>query len=78
MEACRPGSRASGLSSGASVGITFIADSASDADACLKRADQALYWAKQTGRGRTIVYEQEERLARLTAVAGLPAKRLQA
>lgn len=63
---------------GVSVGITFISDSASDAGACLKRADQALYWAKQAGRGRAVIYEQEESLARLASFAGLPAKRLQA
>ena len=62
---------------GASIGITFITDSAGDADACLKRADQALYWAKQAGRGRVAVYEQEEGLARLAALTGeaAPEKR---
>lgn len=63
---------------GVSVGITFITDGADDADACLKRADQALYWAKQAGRGRAIVYEQEESLARLASFAGLSSKRFQA
>ena len=63
---------------GVSVGITFISDCASDADACLKRADQALYWAKQAGRGRAVIYEQEESLARLASFAGLSMKRLQA
>lgn len=63
---------------GVSVGITFIADRSSDANACLKRADQALYWAKQAGRGRAIIYEQEESLAQLTSFAGLATTRLQA
>lgn len=55
---------------GVSVGVTFIADSASGADACLNRADQALYVAKESGRGRAAIYEQEKTLSQMAALVG--------
>lgn len=41
---------------GASVGITFNLDASTDADAVLNEADQAVYRAKNSGRGRVVVY----------------------
>jgi diguanylate cyclase (GGDEF)-like protein len=41
---------------GASVGITFNLDSSTDADAVLNEADQAVYRAKNSGRGHVVVF----------------------
>ena len=43
---------------GTSIGITFIATADIDADEYLSRADKALYYAKQDGRGRATLYEE--------------------
>jgi len=44
---------------GTSIGITTYPDDASDADSLLKRADQAMYRAKQQGRNRYCYYSEQ-------------------
>lgn len=51
---------------GASVGITLLDGDRKDIRTYLKRADQALYRAKDLGRGRIAFFEQDELLARMT------------
>lgn len=53
------------ISIGASVGITLLHEDAQDVQSYLKRADQALYRAKQLGRGRMAFYEQDQLLVRM-------------
>ncbi|PWK71727.1 diguanylate cyclase [Aminobacter sp. AP02] len=48
---------------GASVGITLLGGESQDIRTYLKRADQALYKAKELGRGRIAFYEQDVLLA---------------
>lgn len=48
---------------GASVGITLLGEERQDVRTWLKRADQALYRAKELGRGRIAFYEQDVLLA---------------
>ena len=48
---------------GASVGITLLDEEWQDIRTYLKRADQALYRAKELGRGRIAFYEQDVLLA---------------
>lgn len=51
---------------GASVGITLLDGDRKDIRTYLKRADQALYRAKDLGRGRIAFFEQDELLARMS------------
>lgn len=46
---------------GASVGVALSQRGAADADALLQEADAALYRAKQTGRGRVVVFDAQMR-----------------
>ena len=58
----------------ASVGIAVSDEQAQDVDTLIKRADTALYRAKETGRGRAVVFSVElDRLRRdrSTLIAGL-------
>lgn len=55
---------------GTSAGIAFIVDDNPEPDDCLKRADKALYRAKEDGRGRAFFYEQDQMLDELTAMIG--------
>lgn len=54
-----------GITIGASVGITLLGTERHDIRAYLKRADKALYRAKELGRGRIAFYEQDEFLSRM-------------
>lgn len=51
---------------GASVGITLLDGERKDIRTYLKRADQALYRAKDLGRGRIAFFEQDELLAQMS------------
>ena len=58
----------------ASIGIAISDQEASDVDTLIKRADTALYRAKETGRGRVVVFNAElDRLRRhrSTLITGL-------
>ena len=57
------------ISIGASVGVTLIGDNSSDIGSYLKRADAALYRAKQDGRGRVCFFDQVELLAGMVELA---------
>ncbi|MBB6468927.1 diguanylate cyclase (GGDEF)-like protein/PAS domain S-box-containing protein [Aminobacter lissarensis] len=54
---------------GASVGVTLIGDDSTDIDAYFKRADKALYRAKQDGRGRVCFHDQDEMLVGMAELA---------
>ncbi|MEQ8507160.1 MAG: diguanylate cyclase [Rhodospirillales bacterium] len=44
-----------------SIGLTTISDAGDSIEAALKRADEALYEAKGTGRNKTVIYEELKR-----------------
>lgn len=52
---------------GVSVGITLIADPETSLDDLLRRADKALYRAKQNGRGQVCIYEHDLLLGEIAA-----------
>lgn len=57
------------ISIGASVGVTLIGNDSSDIGTYFKRADAALYRAKQDGRGRVCFFDQVELLADMVELA---------
>jgi diguanylate cyclase (GGDEF)-like protein len=44
----------------ASIGVSMITDTSLDADECLRRADQAMYKAKNTGRNKILFFDPKE------------------
>lgn len=60
---------------GVSVGIALIRDPGLDLDTCLKRADTALYRAKQAGRGRACFFEEQLLVDQLGALAKAHTRR---
>lgn len=60
---------------GASVGIALITDANCHAESYLKRADQALYRAKEAGRGRANFFEQEHLVNEMVSLLTTPSVR---
>jgi diguanylate cyclase (GGDEF)-like protein/PAS domain S-box-containing protein len=60
---------------GASVGIALISDTKIHPEGYLKRADQALYRAKEAGRGQASFFEQEHLVAEMVSLLTTPGAR---